>query len=77
MTRSDSTVHVTRSGSTKLWLDSDSTRKFLDDSNLKRLWLWLDKHDSGTSLTKPNILVLEQPLLWGLGIGYFEQMFVY
>ena len=38
MTRSDSTVLVTR------------LEKFLDDSDSKGLWLWRDENVSGTSL---------------------------
>jgi len=47
MTRNDSAVLVTR-------LDQVMTltrlEKFLDDSDSKGLWLWLDKNDSDTSL---------------------------
>jgi len=37
---------------TRHWLDQVMTRlgKFLDDSDSKGSWLWLDKNDSGTSL---------------------------
>jgi len=45
MTRSDSTVPVTR-----LSHDNTLTRKILDDSDSTGLCLWLDKNDSGTSL---------------------------
>ena len=49
MTRSDSTVLVTR-----LWLDQvmilTRLEKNLDDSDSRGLWLWLDKNDSDTSL---------------------------
>jgi len=47
MTRSDSTILVTRLDQvmTRLWLD-----KISDDSDSKGSWLWLDRNDSGTSL---------------------------
>jgi len=66
MTRSDSTVFVTR-----LWLDQVMTltltrlEKILDDSDSKGLWFWLDKNDSGTWLAE-NLTTYEYVLLCNL-----------